>query len=163
MTLTHRWAASLVAVVALTLGCQGAALALDRDAQEVSSYKLTDAALAKYKQAHARLSGLPATCAEDEADEGSDAQSIDDMVTKMNALPGVQAAIQSTGFSTREYVVFSFALMQSGMAAWATSQPGGKLPPGVSQANVDFFKQHEAELAALGEQPGCEAESGEEE
>jgi hypothetical protein len=152
-----------MAVVALVLGCQDIALAQDHDAQEVSSYKLTDAGLAKYKQAHERLSGLPATCTDIEGEDDSDAKTIDDMVAKMNALPGVQSAIQSTGLSTREYVVFSFSLMQSGMAAWATSQPGGKLPPGVAQANVDFFKQHEAELAALGEQPGCEEESGEEE
>ena len=30
--------------------------------------------------------------------------------------------------TAHEYVVFSFSLLQNGLAAWAVSQPGGKLP-----------------------------------
>jgi hypothetical protein len=44
------------------------------------------------------------------------------------------------------------------MASWAMSQPGGTLPPGVSKANVDFVKQHDAELKeieALDDEHGC--------
>jgi hypothetical protein len=47
------------------------------------------------------------------------------------------------------------SVMQNGLAAWAVSQPGGKLPPGVSQANVDFYKQHEADFAAMGDDSDC--------
>jgi hypothetical protein len=46
-------------------------------------------------------------------------------------------------------VVFSFSLLQTGRGAWAADQPGGKLPPGTSKANVDFYKQHQADLKKL--------------
>ncbi len=35
------------------------------------------------------------------------------------------------------------------MAAWALTQPGGTLPPGVSKANVDFYRSHEQALKKL--------------
>ena len=84
------------------------------------------------------------------------------MVAKLNAVPGAQAAIQSAGMTTREYVVFMWSIMQSGMSAWAQDQ-SGKLPPGVSQANVDFYKKHEADMAAIGENDPCDDDSAEEE
>jgi hypothetical protein len=71
------------------------------------------------------------------------------MVARIDAVPGARDAIGSAGMTTREYVVFSWSLLQNGLAAWAISQPGGKLPPGVSKANVDFYKKHEAELQRL--------------
>ena len=82
-------------------------------------------------------------------DEGDDAQSIDAMVARFDASPGVKAAIQSAGMTTREYVLFTWSLLQNGLAAWAVDQPGGKLPAGASQANVDFYRKHEAELQSL--------------
>jgi hypothetical protein len=70
--------------------------------------------------------------------------------------------------TTREYVVFTFSLMQNGLAAWALEQPGGKLPPGVSQANVDFIRAHKADLDKMGDESdesscdeGSEDENGE--
>jgi hypothetical protein len=71
------------------------------------------------------------------------------MTAKLNASPGAKAAIQSAGMTTREYVVFSWSLLQTGLAAWAVDQPGGKLPPGASKANVDFYKKNEAALQQL--------------
>ena len=56
----------------------------------------------------------------------------------------------------REYLVFTFSLFQSGMAAWALSQPGGTLPPGVSKANVDFYRSHEQALKKLAPQQGSD-------
>ena len=66
--------------------------------------------------------------------------------------------------STREYIVFSFAMMQSGLAAWGLDQPGGKLPPGVSAANVEFYRKHAVELQKLAEETEdskCGAEESE--
>jgi hypothetical protein len=51
--------------------------------------------------------------------------------------------------TTREYMVFSMSLLQTGIAAWGLEQPGGKLPPGVSKANVDFYKAHKATIERL--------------
>jgi hypothetical protein len=85
------------------------------------------------------------------------------MVAKLNAVPGAQSAIQSAGMTTREYVVFMWSMLHNGMAAWAVSQPGGKLPPGTLQSNIDFYKSHEAQFAAIGASDPCDEDSGEEE
>lgn len=122
----------------------------DKDTREIAAYVLTEAGLAKYSNATASLGKLARQATGD--CESESATSIDDAAARFDALPGVKAAIQSAGLSTREYVVFTWSLFQSGMAAWAVGQPGGKLPPGTSKANVDFYRAHEAALKRIGEQ-----------
>lgn len=139
-------AALLLAAVAPGVHAQ------DADGAEVKRYVLTEAGLAKYSQAHRNLAALPAgrtgSCDDDSGDSPT---SISGMVAKLDATPGAKAAVQSSGMTTREYVVFSMSLLQNGLAAWALDQPGGKLPAGVSKSNVDFVKKHDAELKRLGE------------
>jgi hypothetical protein len=139
---------------ALALAAPGLASAQGDDAGEVGRYVLTDAGLAKFTQATRNVAAVPGAC-ERQDDDGDDLKSIDQMVAKMNSLPGIQAAIQSAGMTTREYVVFMFSMMQSGMASWALKQPGGKLPPGISQANVDFYDRNAAAMAQLGADDPC--------
>ncbi|MDH4255538.1 MAG: hypothetical protein OEX13_13560 [Gammaproteobacteria bacterium] len=134
----------LLSTVMIALLLPGFAAAQDRDAKEVQSHVLTDTGLAKYTQATKTIAALPGGACDD-----GDSKSIDQMTAKLNASPGVKAAIQSAGMTTREYVVFTWSLLQTGLAAWAVDQPGGKLPPGTSKANVDFFKKHEADLKQL--------------
>ncbi len=153
-------------VVAATIGLAlpVPATANENDKREISSYVLTEAGLAKFTQATQALSAIPGACArEDEDDDDSNSASLDQLVAKLNAVPGAQAAIQSAGMTTREYVVFMWSMMQSGMSAWALQQ-SGKLPPGVSQANVDFYNKHEAAMRALGDNDPCgnDSDDGEE-
>ena len=147
--------------VAIALTAPGSATAADKDTREVASYALTDSGLAKFTQATKNLAAVPGACAEQE-DDGTNSQSIDQMVAKLNAVPGAQAAIQSAGMTTREYVVFMWSMLHNGMAAWAASQPGGKLPPGTLQSNVDFYKKNEAKMAELGQNDPCGDDSGDE-
>ncbi|MBM2853882.1 MAG: hypothetical protein HW417_810 [Steroidobacteraceae bacterium] len=142
----------LLAVLALALSLAGPSQAqVSRDTQEINSYVLTDAGLAHYAKAAEALKRLadkmPSDC--DDSDD-SDATTIDQMVAKMNAVPGARAAIQSAGMTTREYFVFTMSIFQTGMASWALTQPGGKLPPGVSMANVNFYHKNEAAMSRLG-------------
>src|SRR5688572_21423839 len=161
MTLRIHAAKAMVVAAAIGLAVPGFAVANENDKREISSYVLSEAGLAKFTQATQKLSGVAGACAEQD-DDDSDSQSLDQMVAKLNAVPGAQAAIQSAGLTTREYVVFMWSMLQNGMAVWAASQPGGKLPPGTSQANVDFYKKHEAELKAIGENDPCDEEEAEE-
>jgi len=164
MSTILRSASAFVVTVTIVLCLQGVASAQNRDSREVMSYALTEAGLAKFTQATKNLASVPGVCARaNDDDDDSNSQTIDQMAAKINAVPGAQAAIQSAGMPTREYIVFMWSMMQNGMAAWALTQPGGKLPPGISQSNVDFYKRHEAEMTALGDQPGCEDESREDE
>ena len=162
MSLRIQLAKSFAIAATIAFAAPGIAAANDKDAREIASYVLTDAGLAKFTQATEKLAAVPGACAGPK-DDGSDSQSLDQTVAKLNAVPGAQAAIQSAGMTTREYVVFMFSMLHNGMAAWAASQPGGKLPPGTLQSNIDFFKKNEARMAAIGEGDPCDDESGEEE
>lgn len=123
----------------------------DADKREISAYALTEAGLGKYKQATRNLKGLNIEDCDNDSDDDS-AKSLSQLVAKIDATPGAKAAVQSAGMTTREYVVFTFSLMQNGLAAWGLEQPGGKLPPGVSQANVDFMRTHKADLEKMGDE-----------
>lgn len=166
MKTVRRITAAWVLAAAFAPLAPRAACAADADLQEIQRYALTDVGLAKYSQATEKLAALPGRSSAACADDDSEAQSIDQMAAKLGAVPGAKAAVQSTGMSLREYVVFSMSLFQNGLAAWALDQPGGKLPPGVSKANVDFVKEHDAQLKQLqGLSPdgGCDDEAAEDE
>jgi hypothetical protein len=162
MGLGTRLAAAAVIASAIVLAAPFTAAANDADTREISSYVLTDGGLAKFTQATQNLAAVPGACTEQD-DDGTNSQSIDQMVAKLNAVPGAQAAIQSAGMTTREYVVFMWSMLQNGMAYWAVSQPGGKLPPGTLQSNIDFYKKNESKMQAIGENDPCDDEAGEEE
>jgi len=134
------------------------AAAQDADSQEVMRYTLTDAGLAKYTKASQNLAALPGGppgCAKDD-DSDSDSNSIAELAGKLDSTPGAKAAVQSAGMTSREYIVFSMSLLQNGLAAWALQQPGGKLPPGLNKANVDFVNSHGPQLDQLkGLDKGC--------
>jgi hypothetical protein len=155
---------AFVVAAAIGLATPCIAASSDSDHREISAYVLTETGLAKFKQATEKLSAVPGACErmDDGDDEGSGKESLDQMVAKLNAVPGAHAALQSAGMPTREYVIFMFSIIQSGMSAWAQGQ-NGKLPPGVSQANVDFFKKHEAEMEAIGDDDPCDDDLAEEE
>lgn len=137
-----RLAALLLLFTPLTVWSVGDA---DQDAAEVGRYELNATGLAKYRQANANLAesaeGLRGNC-----DNELQNDSLDGMVAQIQGVPGAAAAIQSAGMPVRDYVVFTMAMIQTGFAAWAMDQPGGELPPGVSMANVEFFRTHEAEF-----------------
>jgi len=147
---------ALLAITSLALALPGPAQAqASRDRQEVNSYVLTDAGVARFAKASAALGRIadrmPSDCDDSDDSDDSDAKNIDEMAAKMNAVPGARAAIQSAGMTTREYFVFTMSLFQTGMASWALSQPGGKLPPGISMANVNFYRKNEAAMSRMAE------------
>ena len=145
-------------IAAALLGPAGPAAANEQDKREVSAYVLTEGGLAKFAQATQNLAAIPGACVEKgEEDDGSGDESIDQMAARLDSLPGAKAALQSAGMSSREYIVFMFSMMEAGLSSWARSQ-SGKLPPGVSQANVDFYESHEKAMAEIGRNDGCEDE-----
>jgi hypothetical protein len=130
----------------------------DADAQEVSRYVLTDAGLAKYTTATQKLGTLAASVNSKCDDDDATSSSLSQIVAKADAAPGVKAAIQSAGMTTREYIVFSMSLLQVGIAAWVADQPGGAPPSGVSMDNVKFYRAHKAAVEKLGtgKSGGCD-------
>ena len=150
MLSTFRIALAVTVAFVLAPLAVGAQNLNDRDSKEIADYVLTDAALARYTQAIHKLQPLKEqllkNCDREEVQE-----SLTNMAARMDKLPGVKAVFKAAGMTSREYLVFSFSVFQNGMAAYALDQPGGKLPPGVKMANVNFYRAHEAELNKLGE------------
>jgi hypothetical protein len=122
----------------------------DRDTREIADYVLTESALAKYAQAVRTLQPLMRQMPQD-CDGSEGPTSLNEMAAGMDGVPGVKSALKAAGMTSREYLVFSLSVFQNGMAALALGQPGGKLPPGVKMANVNFYRLHETELTKLGE------------
>jgi len=147
---TTRAVTVAVALALLSPVVAGAQNLADRDANEIASYVLTDAALAKYTKAVHKLQPLKEQLPQD-CDHEEDPQSLNDMAARIDGVPGVKAALKAAGMTSREYLVFSWSLFQNGMAAWALEQPGGQLPHGVKMANVKFYRAHEAEVKKLDE------------
>lgn len=128
----------------------GAQNLADRDINEIAGYMLTDAALAKYTKAVHKLQPLMGQLPQDcDQDEGP--QSLNGMAARMDGIPEVKSVLKTAGMTSREYLLFSWSMFQNGLAAWSLEQPGGKLPPRVKMANVNFYRAHEAELKKLGE------------
>lgn len=144
-----------VAGVAL-LGLAGNSPAQDADTKEVAAYRFTEATFAKYVRASRALAALTKSMpvdtsadAESEEDEvaADSGLSIAEFTAMYDSIPGAKRAITSAGMTTREYVVFSFAMLQAGLAAALVGQVGwDKLPPDVPRSNVEFYQRHKATL-----------------
>ena len=150
---------AVVAAAALLLAAAQAETLPEADTRELRTYTLTEAALGKYVEATRKLTVIPFDCDAD----APDVSSITDAASRIDAVPGARAAVQSAGLTSREYVLFAFSLIENAFASYALEQPGGKLPPGVSMKNIDFLHQHAGvieQLANETEVAGCAEEEG---
>lgn len=162
-----RFVTSLVLAAALALAAAApAGAAGDGGAKEVSAYKLTDAGLARYANATRRLDEAvrrsPALCAERANDDSEDTKTLDQLVAKIDASPPMRQAIQGAGMTSREYAIFSLAMLQTAMASWALEQTGGKLAPGASMDNVNFYRRNQAAITKIGEESNAAESCGDE-
>ena len=141
-------ALTLAVLVSLRSEATGGQNLPDADTREVMGFVLTEPGFAKYTQASRNLLPLMKRMPNDcEGEDGP--RTLDELAARLDAVPGIKAAITSAGMTTREYVVFSWSLLTSGIAAWTVDQPGAKPPSGNAKANVDFIKKHQAEIQKL--------------
>ncbi len=151
--------ASVAAFALLMLPAARAENLPEADAREVRAYALTEAALGKYVEATRKLSVIPLDCTSDDSDVGS----LSEAAARIDAVPGARSAVQSAGLTSREYVVFAFSLIENAFASYALEQPGGKLPPGISMANVEFLRKNSGVIERLANETeiaGCAEDGG---
>jgi hypothetical protein len=89
---------------------------------------------------------------EREGDTGpGNANTIDDMVKRIESLPEARAALASHGLSGRDFAKTLFALLQAALVKGFSQGKVdmARLPPGVNPANVRFVEENATELAAL--------------
>jgi hypothetical protein len=145
------------AASASTAGTKG-----DAELADVQSYKLSmekiDKMLAAQRILAAKAKAM--TPAEREAmrarsDADSDPnESLDDMARKIESEPLLRDAIREAGLSSREYVLITMSMMQTGMADGVL-----KMRPKDNQDsliremkanadNIKFYREHQAEITA---------------
>lgn len=153
--LRARWTWLLVLVAVVSFGAQAAAPAADDpDLQRVAHFRLDDQVMAKYIKAQTALMQAAKSHPELEGQEdASDAKTLDETVARLDKQPVLRAALASAGMSTSDYVLCSFALMQSGIYAWGVQMQGqkmwAKIPPGIPTENTRWVIAHKAELDKL--------------
>jgi len=124
----------------------------------IRGYQLTednvDKVIAATQKMHALEKSNPQLAAAMQRDHGGgDAKSVDEVASRMEAMPPVKAILSSVGISARDYVLTTFTLMEAGAAYQI--QKAGKLPPNselakdVSPANLAYIGSHQAQLRAL--------------
>lgn len=133
----------------------------DEDLTDVTKYKLSMDKIDKYIQSQKNLAAKVKAMspAEREAfknnDDVADANaSIDEMVAKIDKQPVMADAIRSAGLSTREWVMVTMSMMQTGMAAAVLkmrpndNQDSLMREMKVNPENVKWYTEHEAEITA---------------
>lgn len=132
--------------------------ALTGDAKEIANYRLTMAALRKMAQVQENMytmvtanPGLKEKYAKMERDDDEpEPKTLDDMARMLDRVPEMKRAVTSAGFTPREYMVATMAMMQAAMTAGFMEMDGPmkvkEIPPGVLHDNVHFLKANKAEL-----------------
>jgi hypothetical protein len=101
-------------------------------------------ALENLSQTDSSLKGV----AQFDNDKGS--QAIDEAANRIDAHPEARTAIQSTGLSTRDYVLTMYCFVQSTKELFLSRDGARKsYPPGASEENVVFVKNHLREINRL--------------
>ena len=123
--------------------CCPPALAADSNAdlRELQRYTLTLADVRKYAAANETLAKLPKPAPKEEEeendDEDSNDESLDDMVKRMEAVPGARKAIEGAGLTVRQYLVSTYGVDESRLQAkgFGPSKPstGNDTPEGRQQ------------------------------
>jgi len=146
---------SLVAGAAYSLGPQ----ATDdtnrkKSLHELAAFRLSMEKLSKAATAGKILEELaetdPSLKGVAEFDKQKGPQSVDQAVNRIDGHPQAQKAIQSAGLSTRDYVLTMYCFVQSTLALLLKEDGGEKRdPPGASEENVVFVKNHLKEINRL--------------
>ncbi len=138
-----------------------------KDLQTISAYTLT---MPKYTQMTTAMMNLGKAAQMDPslaaALENSGNLSLDDMAARFDGVPPLKKAIGDAGLTPREFAVAQGAALQAGMAYGIMKQY--KLSPdsvskstGVSKANLEFIRVHEAEIERMGREMQAQMPQGE--
>jgi hypothetical protein len=128
---------------------QQASAAEDKDDREVAAFRLNmdkvnrfataSKGLVQYRKEH-----------KDSDDSDQDSQTLDAMVSKMNAHPALVKIIQDARMTPREYALTTLTLVTTGIAVSMKKQGVLKeYPASVSRENAAFIEQNYAKIESL--------------
>src|SRR5512141_758591 len=136
------------------------AASADNELKDITTYRLSMDKIDKYIAAQRNIAleaknlspeEKAAMEARNDGDSNADA-SLDDMQKKIDSEPLMKSAIQDAGLSTREFVMITMSMMQSGMAAGVLkmrpkdNQDSLIRAMQASAENVKFYQDNETEI-----------------
>lgn len=135
----------------------------DRDLQAITAYQLS---MPKYKQYLAAMVNLAMAAKRNpklaSSMEESEGWSLDQAVKAYEGVPEIQKAIAGAGFTTRDFFLTQYGMLQTGLAYGMMKDL--KISPDstakatkVSRTNLSFFQQNEAEIVRLRQEAEAKA------
>jgi hypothetical protein len=155
-----RFRAALVALAApcLLSATAAAQSSSDKDLKEISGYTWT---MPKFKQLMAAMLNLGKVASTNpklgESLEDSGNLTLDQAAARYNAVPPLKRALADAGMTPREFAVAQGAWLQSAMSygvmkQYKLSADSVSKTTGVSKANLEFWRAHEAEIEQMGKE-----------
>ncbi len=138
----HRTLASFtlaaVALVATTASAWAAGAA------DPARLRLTPALMDRMEAAAADLRKLPQADKDSDGDgDNDDAESVEDIARKLDAIPQVRATLARHGLTSREYAAATLAALHAGMVLAVEKAPGAKPAQGLTpeqRGNVEVMR-----------------------
>jgi hypothetical protein len=140
--------AGVFVVLAASLLAARPAQAQSADERALAEYRLTMDKVDKYTAVLTKMFGHiranPALAKEVDVEPNL---TLDQMARKIDSSPELSAAMGEAGTTSRDFILTQFALFQATMVVGFRKAGSAKdLPPGISQQNVAFYEQNEAEI-----------------
>lgn len=143
---------ALLAVAPLGQGrAQGLASLPEADKQAIQQYTLNDDVFNRMIAAtkEARAAGIKPA----QPSDPSKIHNLDDLANQaVGSDPRIAPIIKKNGFTPREFMLANIALMNAAIALQAQNDPqvASQIDKSrINQANVDFFKSHQAQIMSL--------------
>ena len=118
--------------------------------EDIANYPLD---MDKMRKLKASMASMEATAKADPTariSSGSNDETAAQTIARIESTPVMRRAIEQAGWSVSDYVWTTAALLQAAMMEGTlASTPGAKLPAGYNPRNIEFIKEHKAELDAM--------------
>ena len=118
--------------------------------EDISNYPLD---MDKMRKLQATMKSLEAAASANPGSmsSGSNSETAAQTIARIESNPTERRAIEQAGWTVRDYVWTTAAMLQASMMEGTlASTPGAKLPAGHNPRNIEFMKAHKAELEAMG-------------
>lgn len=117
--------------------------------EDIAAYPLDMDKVRKLKQS---MTNVEAAIRSDPTIEtrGDNSESAAQTIARLEASPQMRRAIEQAGWTVKDYVWTTAALLQASMLEGTmASTPDAKLPAGHDARNIEFVKTHKAEIEQL--------------
>jgi hypothetical protein len=122
--------------------------------QELQRFRLSEDRLRAWHRVQLAAAQQPDLRLQDEEEDDEDVMNgaaATRLLQRIGEQPQIASTIRGAGMEPREFVIVTFALAH-GVVGHAVTMAGQPVPPGTNPENVEFVRQHEAEVRHMREE-----------